>query len=1001
MLRLLFWSSQSYIRIVCFPLYSKNTQSTYTDQLCSNTLRNIGYCVKASSISSRVQIESISYSPASNVFFSLYTARAQDLQLNLTYKIQNLPSFALFGLTSSIILMNSNISVKIPQIISNSALICTICDLNANQTDFSFLSSGLNVSGLVLSPLNQIKLSYSLVQARLNGVNVGGMVFNASNAVLTIKECNISSYIQGQGVIGAIICQIIEGAILEVETVRMCSNIQQFGKGSVVQTGKVTETCILCRQNTYSYGLCAQSLEHGQIIEDKLVCKQSFVFDGEICSCPEGQVVNGTTCIIILETINKIIIDEMQLNGIITNLTDRNQALENSIGILKINSDNINADIQSLFSVSNHTQANLKANSTMLQQYINSNFSKANIIINNNISVLDQRIFQNTTILSNIIQTLNNSLDLKSNLSQLNQSISEQQALNSVLNQNITLLNQILASNNEIIQQQQKFISNLNLLVQCLNNVDQNNVSGSCYVVNSQNDSISCSQKVYAQQFDITAITHQVTSSNNFTGTGYVFSSSNNIQNSFIDVSDYVYSTSVSPLFQSQNTFANLKIQFGTQYLNGGSFILSQSVSIIIQDMNIISRSGTQLTVQTVSQLNILLATPTSALISNLMTNLSFAASEGNITLVGVISGTFNISGYQVLGSYVSTQTVAMIGINLSTAIVNVNQVYLRPIAFNVGNSSSYLFVDAVFSTSKLLVSNFAVIIGSSSRFQLLGSISTQSDANQFMFGGIITYVNSASTISIRNVIIDAYQHISSSYVGGSGILVAYIQQTASTVVIQNICFQQSISGVSFKFDMVGLLGFTVGRTLIQNAFVSFFIHTVELSNFGIVGFQSTFSAYAEVSNLTASVNFISSSTTGGSVGSVFGWGGAQNCYIQNTYINNSNISAGQSVSGFIGVQVQNTTVFNCSIVNINVSAFNQNANVGGLIGIGRSYLQLTQCKIQNVNVNGESGFGVVVGYSDGGIYSFISSFSASNKINGVKYRDCGTLANVWSVVGC
>ncbi|CAL6008890.1 Hypothetical_protein [Hexamita inflata] len=979
-------------------MYIKNAQSTYTDQLCSNTLRNIGYCVKASSLSSRVQIASVSYSSSSNMFFSLYTTRAQDLQLNLTYKIKNLPSFAIFGLASSINLMNSNISVKIPQVLSNSALVCTICDLNANLADFSFLSSGLNVSGLVLSPLNQMKLSYSLVQARLNGINIGGLVFNASNVALTISYCNISSYIQGKGIFGAIICQIIE-VILGVEGVRVCSNVEQFGKGSAVQTGEVTKTCVLCRNNTYSYGLCIQSLEHGQIIEDKLVCKQSFVFDEEGCSCPEGYAVNGTTCIIIIESINKIIIGEMQLNGIITNLTDINQALGNSIGILKTNKDNIKADIQSLYSLSNHTQANIQANSTMLQYYTYNNFSIAHIHLQDNTSVIDQRIFQNMTILSNILQTLNNSLDLKSNLSLLNQTITEQQALNTLLNQNITLMNQYLKSNDEIIQQQQKYISNLSLLVQCMNNGDQSNVSGSCYVVN-KDDSISCSQKVYAQQFDITAVTHQVTSQSNFTGTGYVFSSSNNIQHSFIDVSDNVYQTSVSPLFQSQNTFTNLKIQFGVQSLTGGSFILSQSVSIIIQDMNIISRSGTQLTVQSASQLNILLATPTSALISNLMTYLSFAASEGNITLVGVVSGTFNVSGYQVLGSYVSTQTVTMIGINLNSATVNVDSVNLRPIAFNVGNGSSYLFVDAVFSTSKLVVSNFAVIIGNSSRFQLFGSISTQSDANQ-LFGGIVTYVNNASTISVRNVIIDAYQHISSSYVGGSGILVAYIQQTASTVIMQNICLQQNITSVSLKFDMVGLLGFTAGSTFISNAFVSFFIQSVELSNFGIVGFQSTFSVYAEIINLRSSVYFISSSTQGGSVGSVFGWGGAQNCLITNINIINGNISAGQSVGGLIGVQVQNTTILNCSTININVSAFNQNANVGGLIGTGRSHLNLKQCKIQNVNIIGSSGFGVVVGYNDGGIYQFVSSFSTSNKINGSKQRDCRTLADVWSVAGC
>ncbi|CAL6004934.1 Conserved_hypothetical protein [Hexamita inflata] len=165
-----------------------------------------------------------------------------------------------------------------------------------------------------------------------------------------------------------------------------------------------------------------------------------------------------------------------------------------------------------------------------------------------------------------------------------------------------------------------------------------------------------CSQELFTQQFDIQSITNQISASSNFSA-GYVFSSTNIIQNAFIDISDNVYSTTVYLLFQSQNSFVNLKIQFGTQSLNSGSLLLSSS-SVSINQMNVISRSGSQLTINSAKQLNILTSSTSSANITNLLVNLSLAPSNGNITLINNINGIFNISGsgfrnlYQYRNSY-------------------------------------------------------------------------------------------------------------------------------------------------------------------------------------------------------------------------------------------------------------------------------------------------------------------------------------------------------------
>ncbi|CAL6036926.1 Hypothetical_protein [Hexamita inflata] len=140
--------------------------------------------------------------------------------------------------------------------------------------------------------------------------------------------------------------------------------------------------------------------------------------------------------------------------------------------------------------------------------------------------------------------------------------------------------------------------------------------------------------------------------------------------------------------------------------------------------MHIISRSGSQLTVNFAQLLNILTPSSSSANITNLLVNLSYAPSSGNITLVSNINGVLNVQGYQVLGTYTSTGTVTMIGLNINSATVIVNKVSFKPTAFNVGNWSSYLFGKAT-TMSTILICYFAVIIGNNSNYLLLDSILT------------------------------------------------------------------------------------------------------------------------------------------------------------------------------------------------------------------------------------------------------------------------------------
>ncbi|CAL6005134.1 Hypothetical_protein [Hexamita inflata] len=684
-------------------------------------------------------------------------------------------------------------------------------------------------------------------------------------------------------------------------------------------------------------------------------------------------------------------------------------------------------DILSLYSLSNQTQAIVLTNFTKLQQHIKNNFSHADQKLYDITIEIDDRILQNITIINQSISTLNEYYNaLNQNITQLNQTIISQYVQNTALKQNVSELNQSLISSNEIIHLQQKRITSLNLLVQCLNNAQQSNVTGKCHVVKSIDDSTLCSQKVYISSFDITAVTHQVTSPGNFSS-GFVFNT-NDIQNAFIDVSDNVYnmySPTFNPLFKQQNIFKNLKIQFGTDTLNTGSLILAYITTITINQMNIISKSGSQLTVSLASQLNILSATSTDASITNLLVNLSFALSNGNITLVGVVSGTFSMNGYQVLGSYTFTQKVAMIGLKATSATINLNQISFRPSVYQVGNGSSYLFGGDSQTVSTFVINNLAIILGNSSNFLGLSSLSS-SKINLYIFGGIVAYIEEASSISVNNVVFDSYQQVSTEYVQNSGFLVGYLQSASSCVSFTNVCLQQNMTSATQEFWYFGLVGNSRGINLIKNASIQFQVQGAYINCFGIIGLQQN-AIKTEVVNVRTTLTL--SPSDGGFTGAVFGLDAALNTTILNTTVLGS-ISSGSTVGGFTGQYdtLSNLTIVD-SVVSANISASGQNVggfigqqnsnvfiissavqvayissagqNIGGFIGQCSQAFHLTSSKIQQSLFSGYSNLGVVVGVIGGGTFQFTNSFSKQNYVNRELQTDCGTLLNSWSVSGC
>ncbi|CAL6077504.1 Hypothetical_protein [Hexamita inflata] len=1022
--------------------------------ICQNALsrsKQIGYCTKEYSLSARVSSGSIVYSPATSIFYSLYTTRTQGFQIDLTYSMQNLPQFSLFGITNEISLISSSVSVTVSQPLAQGSLICLTCNVNASITDFSFSASGQNISGLVLAQFQKLNLAQCLIQFRLKGVNAGGLIMSASEMILNVVECNISGYVVHENISGSIAAFVGDAFSVEFRLVKLCTNVEKLGQGSMTIVG-ITETCDLCRDAIYAYGLCVKDLENSVLKNYMLVCSDTFWFDGKECSCTEGQVVNGSQCVNILESINKLISSLDSVDTQILQVDNRLKVIEDDSKQLQLDQESINTNINSLYDLSNTIQTFIINNFTQLQQYISGNFSLTDQKLLANTDALDQRIFNNVTVLKTNLSDVNRSLNwIDENITLLNTEVLDQKLENDILQQKVVDLKTNISSSTKVIQQQQALITNLSLLVECLNNVDQFNVSGQCYVVSCQDVEMSCSQKLYLNSFDLAVTTHSIIS-NSFTGS--VIFTSTVPSNSFVDIADGVYQLSLS-LFQTQNSFTNIKIQFGTQSistLNTGSIILPTAVtSITVNQMSIVSKSNSYFTITT-ALFSILLDSSSSTSISNLVVNLVCnAPSNGKISLINSVSGVLNISGYQVLGSYQSSKAVAMIGLSVVSANVNVNQVSFSPSLYNVGNGSSYLFETAA-AASTFLINNLAVTIGNSSNYLVLGSIAT-TVSSQYQTGGIITVINSGSSLNVNNYMHDCFQTFSTSYISQSGFLVGNAKSSLCSITIQNICFQQNLTSNSATFNSLGLIGESTGNILLKNAKITLSVQGKSYNNFGIIGFQ--YLSRAEVVNL---ISFVSTSPgMGNVVGSIFGKENAQNCTVQNaniacdintkyyigaffgaqynngtiinSKINNSNIFG--TVGGFIGwlYSNANTTLVNSTlaetkmmstsiiggviglqepstnftIIDSTISTSNiSGESVGGIIGYCQSTLYMKNTKIIKVRITLISVsvyYGIVVGRNSGS-YFITNSVSVENIVNRIA-SSCGSLTNNWSIDQC
>ncbi|CAL6110268.1 Hypothetical_protein [Hexamita inflata] len=973
----------------------------------------------------------------------MFTDYTQKIDVDIQVYNEDVNAFALFGFNlKTNVIKDSLVNISLNFEVFHGALVCIICDVEIYNCSLIFVASGKQLSGLVGEALNSVFLQQSLVQYRLTSLNASGVVnqIRNANANITIVDCKMAgSNLIESGYSGFIACEIVKPMNIIISSFVVCvDNIKSLGNQSFVFSinGTINYSCDVCGVQKVIYGLCGDNLQYAVEHNGMMTCDSPFEYLDNQCKCMYGYLRDGSICVDVIDAIHQSS-QTMQNNNIInellTNLSNielhieqlNDSILSNSnyiYGVMQNNSIILEEYILSNISkLQNFTQGKIsllenrilgnisdlsnqsKNNLAQIENYILGNFSGLNNILETNITTLNNSII----IINNEIQLLNNtiqniSLKINQNIANFNNSIiqmdNQVSTINSTMTTSIENMQQSLEDSNIVIDQQQSIIEVLMIQAQCLNleqsHYTNNNECIVKYSINYSDDSLSCNQNIYVSVYDVVSVTNQVSSSSNFSS-GYVFSNSKVIKNAFIDVSDGVYST-VQPLFQNQSIFNNIKIQIGTQTVSSGS-ILTTSSSIVVNLMNIVSKTGCFITVGP-SQLNILIQSSSSVSIINLLINLSFATSDGNITLINNIGGVLNISGYQIIGQYQSSKTVTMIGRSISSTSSYIRLVSFNPDLYNVGPDSSYLLGYAVDSTFN--IQGIAIVLGNNTNYQ----IATTSLSILYPFGGIITNMGSSTQVTIQKVILNCYQKFNTDQLTNFGFLVGQSSMVATTLYISNVCFQQvaDCTRATTKVYYSGLIGQAYGTVSLQSLSLQLSIPAVFIQYVGIVGMLNSNCPIVEVINMKASVNV--SSTSNRYLGALFGYQTGKNCTVLNTSISNSSLSSATFVGGIIGyVQSINQTIYNTTLFQSNVTG--TATYIGGFVGQCYSTkLTITSSTISSIRVTGTTSLGIIIGGQSGtGNTQTITSSASigSNYANAVLLANCVSLTNALVQKGC
>ncbi|CAL6012883.1 Parallel_beta-helix repeat [Hexamita inflata] len=921
----------------------------------------------------------------------IYTNQTQQSTVDVQINNINVHTFALFGLNgnSQQVVMDSLINITLKFEVLRSGLLCIQCDVTIKNSTLVYVASGQQISGLVIQALTSIIVEFSFIQFRISSLNSSGIVnVIDKNITFLVSDTKLSgaNLMQSEDN-GYISSKALINITLELSQFTVCvNNISRLGSSSVIVDiiGSETFQCEICGSEYIAYGLCVDNLQFGEVHNEILFCIFPFEYVDNQCVCSYGHLLNITKCVNVLEAINKM--NTGSVNDEIQQLQNQVDSIANLLSVLDESISN---------NISLVTE-NIRINTTIVESYILSNFTKSDINLAANSTALDYRIYNNITALNNSL--INSTSILNSSINSLHNTIEEQQNQISQLIKLINCTNNIgyQVLDGLCVQTFCQYLGQISIsgICQCLPGYAL--VEGSCqrsiHTITSQIPLMSCTKNVYIAAYIISEVTHSIF---NFSS-GYAFANTTNIAQAYINILENALPSNVIPLFQSQSTFINIKVQIESQTVNGGA-ILSYSNTIVINNVNIVSAPSNQIAVNAGFQLNILQSTSMDAKINNLLVDLSFAMSQGNITLIGSVSGVMNITGYQVLGVYQSSSCMAMITLEMASTTLNVTQLNFMPSAYNSGNCSSYMLSSV--SSSTVSFNQISIILGNQTNYLIANQIESFNLTIAYQFGGII-YTLQNTQIKIQQVITDTYQIYNSNYSYRCGVIIGQTQQSTGNIQINDLCFQLSLNS-EFILQQCGAIGKLDSYTSINKLNVIFNASSHGLQGIGIIGSISRQNVYCKICNLRSTVHL--QSLTNGVDSAVCANFQSQNGSIINITIVNSDIKVECYTGGLTGFTSNSKLVIaNTSVEQSNfVSYYN---NSGGFFGYTYfSNITIINSTINSNNISTPQYYGILIGADFGGnMFDFKNTRSIGNNfINNILISNCANFLNFWSVTQC
>ncbi|CAL5975264.1 Conserved_hypothetical protein [Hexamita inflata] len=339
--------------------------------------------------------------------------------------------FAVFGFSdNNHVIEGGLINVSLNINVSQAALVCMQCQLSISNSQLVFIASGQVLSAVALQVHQEIQLLNTLVQYRFQSLQAAGIVSIISESIFTsLVNVKLNGYNSEQSQnSGYFVSKLTTSTLFNIANFQVCAN-EDNAIGSGIENlqldGDILSNCqSSCYSGSfYSYGICVQQLQHGEMIDNTFVCIDPFEFDGQIaqCVCRNGYILNISYCIPIVISItnldttmhdlnsqtNMVIKQQKQyleqmING---NISLLDQYLGNNVSILNATISQELEDVESnLINNVSMIQSYLKNNISDVQTMMASNRSMVESQVANNISQLQDKIYQNITDLNNTVQ---------------------------------------------------------------------------------------------------------------------------------------------------------------------------------------------------------------------------------------------------------------------------------------------------------------------------------------------------------------------------------------------------------------------------------------------------------------------------------------------------------------------------------------------------------------------------------------------------------------------